>query len=460
MPQQVHELRERNATESYPGFNRHRGVYALQPKSVSIFFVFMFLVGVYMSVSNIRQAISMISIGTLDDGHLLHMDNAVNERVIELPSSEYAYKLFIGNNTDVENGKKNKTSGNEFQKMSSNMIANNKSASSKDNPKNDSLSAKATKRTSDRNSNKTDDGKYEENLEMTISVDPNKLSPQSSFLSVIPNDNNTVITLISMGRLVDTYLVERCIRSIRLRGQFAGIIMVFTDSIGYKRYQDTIPYWDNQTIIIEGRDEDMHPREENTLKPESNHTEPQLKKYRQHTMVFKRFKTHHHKYIVQYPDLSESIRYVMYADVDNIIGNRLDKFFEEYAKVVAVEYQRAIDFHRNATSTTDKGVNESASNSNTSDDIGFGFISIFRDRHLRRKMHRFVSNILLSFFLPVFIFLSLMRFSIHTNAPDWIIHTVVLSFTISPSKRDVWMGGGTKWTLFGTQVIKPCLLGS
>mmetsp|Transcript_26651 Transcript_26651/g.29939 ORF Transcript_26651/g.29939 Transcript_26651/m.29939 type:complete len:462 (+) Transcript_26651:296-1681(+) len=203
-------------------------------------------------------------------------------------------------------------------------------------------------------------------------------SSSSSILSkTTPNANNTVITLVSMGKLVDTYLVERCIRSIRKRGSFTGTILVFTDSIGYQRYQKTIPPWDDRTIILQSRDEDLHPR---------NETSNELKTYKQATMVFKRFKTHHSKYIAEIPALSDSIRYAMYIDVDNIIGNRLDGFFDDYAGLAAKEYPKAADFHRNFTTSARNNKNN---NTDESDDGGggFGFISMFRDTHLRSKMH-------------------------------------------------------------------------
>jgi len=392
MSQQEHEQQERrwNSTELYHGINHYRSVRALQQKSpVSIFFVVMFLVGVHMSLSNIRHSVSVLSFTTTNNEYVIYMDNAAtNERPKLLPPYESGHKSFGANTTAVNNGRdRNKTFGNKLQEMNSNMVVYNKSEFLEDNPKRNSASAQMQKKTSISNSNKSDDGKYKKKLEVMLSEDSTKTSPQSSILSLIPNANNTLITLISMGRLVDTYLVERCIRSIRQRGLFTGIIIVFTDSIGYKRYQETIPPWDNRTIIIEGRDEDIHPREENTIETSSNHTEAQLKKYKQPTMVFKRFKTHHSKYIAEYPALSNSIRYVMYADVDNIIGNRLDTLFEDYAKLAAIKYEQAINFHRNVTSTTGYDVSEPAAKSKRTHDDGFGFISMFRDKHLRSKMH-------------------------------------------------------------------------
>jgi hypothetical protein len=304
-----------------PPQSRHgdsdRSVAALHPKaSMSVFYVVLFLLGVYMSLSNIRHAVKILPDMENFDGYANHMDKMT---VTERPQ-KYLYPETTA-----------ATHGNE--------------------------------------SNADDNG-------------------APPLLSVVPNANNTVISIISMGRLVETFLVERCIRSIRQRGLFTGTIIVFTDSEGYNSYQETIPSWDNRTIIIQGKEDDMNPREATDEGPERNHTEPQLKKYAQKTMVFKRFKTHHSKYIREYPDLSNSIRFVMYADVDNIIGSQLDPFFEDYTKGVIDQYQKATEFHRNFTSTASDGIIESAAESTKSESGGFGFVSMFRDRHLRSKMHR------------------------------------------------------------------------
>jgi len=297
--------------------NSDRSSAALHPKaSMSVFYVVLFLLGVYMSLSNIRHAVKILPDMETFDGYANHLDKmAVTER---------PQKLLYSETTTAKRGNES-------------------------------------------------------------NADDNGIPPM---LSVVPNANNTVISIISMGKLVETFLVERCIRSIRQRGLFTGTIMVFTDSEGYKSYQETIPSWDNRTIIIQGKEEDMNPREEINEETGKNHTEPQLKKYAQKTMVFKRFKTHHSKYIKEYPDLSNSIRFVMYADVDNIIGSPLDPFFEDYTKGMIDQYQKATEFHRNFTSTVSDGVVESAAESNENESGGFGFVSMFQDRHLRSKMHR------------------------------------------------------------------------
>ena len=181
---------------------------------------------------------------------------------------------------------------------------------------------------------------------------------------------SAVISLVSMGKLVDTFLVERCIRTIRRRGLFLGTILVFTDDIGYQRYQHSILPWDNRTRIIEGRNEDLYPMEEIEEENEKNVTTSSVrpKKYAQETMIFKRFKTHHAKYITEDPAIVDStIRYVLYVDVDNIIGAPLSAFFKDYVRTVTDEVEQI---------------------SKNNSDHDFSFVSMFRDKHLRGKMHR------------------------------------------------------------------------
>ncbi|MGK3753120.1 MAG: hypothetical protein ACI8RD_005427 [Bacillariaceae sp.] len=181
---------------------------------------------------------------------------------------------------------------------------------------------------------------------------------------------SAVISLVSMGKITDTFIVERCIRSIRRRGLFLGTILLFTDNIGYQRYQRSILPWDNRTRIIEGRNEDFHPIEEIEEENEKNVTTSSVrpKKYAQETMIFKRFKTHHAKYISEDPALADSsIRYVLYVDVDNIIGAPLSVFFQDYVRTATDEVEQI---------------------SKNNSDHDFSFVSMFRDKHLRGMMHR------------------------------------------------------------------------
>lgn len=352
---------------------------------MSILLVALFLVCVHMSVSNIRHAVKILPDTDTHDGYTTRMDKIEHdERPQKFPYSPKAPVLSGRNNENINNGENaSDKNGSKVQEMISKKIVN-KTELFVDSVMDNSTTTKSHKRSD----SIAFVNKYKSILEEKAeSLNSSKYLPQSQLLSTIPNAENTVVSLISMGRLGNTFLVERCIRSIRRRGLFTGIIMVFTDSAGYKRYQETIPSWDDRTIIIQGREEDLNPRKTKNGDSGKNHSERELINYRQDTMVFKRFKTHHSKYITEYSALSDSIRYVMYTDVDVIIGNRLDIVFEDYTRMVNDEYQQAIEFHRNATWSTGDGVDESASESNTSDHGGFSFVSMFRDKHLRTKLH-------------------------------------------------------------------------
>jgi hypothetical protein len=203
-------------------------------------------------------------------------------------------------------------------------------------------------------------------------------STSLSLLQELPNSNNTVIAIISMGKLVEKYLLERCIRSLRVRGDFQGYIMVFTDETGYQTYQRSMA-WDPKTKVMLGWKEDMIPMINVTIseneKGKGNgtpfRTAQKPIEYAQKTMIFKRFKTHHAKYVASDPELvSANIRYVLYVDVDIVVTNSLSGFFHDYGDMVLREYNQWASKLRTQHLSTD-----------------FGFFSLFVDRHLKGKMH-------------------------------------------------------------------------
>jgi hypothetical protein len=374
--------------------NNYRGV--MYPKA-TICIVLLIVLSIGMSVSNIRQAFNILPNPNTNNRDLTHLTTLfpTDDKPQDLPSSNIHISGFAKYESSVNiTRSENKNRGDQVLEAPKPA----ETITNKDTIGNIPTSESNVARNGTSNITSLDESNKSLSTQVSL-LDPPPL------LSVIPNANNTVISLVSMGKLVNTFLVERCIRSIRRRGQFTGIIMVFTDSVGYKQYQETIPSWDDRTIIIQGREEDMNPREENNEDPGGNHTEPQLKKYRQDTMVFKRFKTHHSKYIADNPALSDSIRYVMYVDIDNIIGSRIDSFFEGYTKMVINQYQQAADSHRNniTTSSARDGVDKLADESITSFNDGFGFVSMFRDKHLKSKFHRYVryTSFMFSLLFPV-----------------------------------------------------------
>eukprot|EP00536_Pseudo-nitzschia_multiseries_P014363 jgi/Psemu1/291400/fgenesh1_pg.692_\ len=310
--------------------NLHSGLHSKLTKPVSI--LVMLLLGVVMSVSNIRNAVQMLP-GAIDNDVLGTITSSTGEES-------------IGNSSPHLNTAENKTVADDTATLdlSTSELSTALSAS-------------------------------------TPESSTTTLSTPKSILSELPDDNNTVISIVAMGPLVNGYLVERCIRSIRRRGLFYGDILVFTDKIGHDRYQKSVLPWDQRTRIIIGWDEDMTPKDPVTETP---------RQYAQETMIFKRFKTHHSKYITDDVDLGNSIRFVIYLDVDNLIGAPLSIFFREYSDNVASEYQRAFNEQRKRKQNSTAAVESAGVEATTDEDENhdrFGFISMFRDSHLRGKFH-------------------------------------------------------------------------
>ncbi|KAL3934113.1 MAG: hypothetical protein SGARI_003529 [Bacillariaceae sp.] len=203
-----------------------------------------------------------------------------------------------------------------------------------------------------------------------VGTSSSRSSNKPLLLEQVPSSNNTVVSIISMGKLVDRFALEKCIRSIRVR-----YIMVFTDDIGYRPYRISMVR-DKMTKIIKGRDEDLQPMQDVIVQTkdvkgnvkEVKQQEPKL--YAQSTMVFKRFKTHHAKYIAADEALAATTRFVLYVDVDNIISHPLDGLFHDYTTMVQDEHRQ---WATNLTATKQNP--------------DFSFISMFRDKHLKSKMH-------------------------------------------------------------------------
>jgi hypothetical protein len=205
-----------------------------------------------------------------------------------------------------------------------------------------------------------------------ISSPPDDTASRS--LSGVPNDDNTAIAMIAMGEnSPKSFVAERCIRSVRVRGKFNGLVVLFTDHFGYETYQKNLMKTDNNTIVVLGLDEDLQPTLSTTISEqdvgvggETTTTREVPRKYAQRSMVYKRFKTLHSKYM-QRLGKDDTIRFVLYIDIDNLIGAPLSDFFHEYHEMVQAEY-------KNRTALTDVAQ-------------AISFASFFRDTHLRSKMH-------------------------------------------------------------------------
>jgi hypothetical protein len=119
-------------------------------------------------------------------------------------------------------------------------------------------------------------------------------------------------------------LVERCIRSIRKSGRFTGYIMVITDPQSLKQYQYTLS-WDPKTIVMSALEED--------LKPKATFTGTHRAR-----MIPKRFKTLAMKYLEFDNRLATTTQYVLYMDIDNVISNQLQAFFDDYYILLMRQY--------------------------------------------------------------------------------------------------------------------------
>jgi hypothetical protein len=158
---------------------------------------------------------------------------------------------------------------------------------------------------------------------------------------------------------------------------------LFTDQFGYENYSQSLSKTDNNTIVVMGHEEDLLPTMNVSTTTTTttaaaaaaaaeNGSEEYEKviprKYKQRSMVFKRFKTLHSKYLDELGRPPDDVRFVLYIDIDNLIGAPLSKFFQEYYDLVQTEYLNSV----NSTSTTKTDIS---------------FAGFFRDTHLRSKMH-------------------------------------------------------------------------
>ena len=122
------------------------------------------------------------------------------------------------------------------------------------------------------------------------------------------------IFLISFGEeAADSTLVERCVISLRRRGQWTGYIVMLTDAPP-SRYE----HWSEENNVIV-----MHPREEHF-----NGADGKQLEFNRHTLSLKakRFKT----YILDYIEMDmrlNDIEVIYYLDIDIIAGDSLEHLF-------------------------------------------------------------------------------------------------------------------------------------
>jgi hypothetical protein len=177
-------------------------------------------------------------------------------------------------------------------------------------------------------------------------------TPKSSL--PYPDSTNTVIALIAMGdAATKTYLAERCISSIRARGEWDGHILLLTDS-----NQAVEKY--NRTLIL-GRDDDkiiLRQATPKDLEPHDDDGNPLV--YKTQAMIFKRFKTKLVEYIqmdniigqnledkgTQHLNTNkiqvvENIEYFFYLDIDNVVTQPLKYLWQSiHDKVMLSDYPK------------------------------------------------------------------------------------------------------------------------
>jgi hypothetical protein len=135
------------------------------------------------------------------------------------------------------------------------------------------------------------------------------------------------IFLISMGKdAAESAIVERCIVSIRRRGQWKGPVVLLTDAPS-ERYQLLTPVRENQEETSNHHDTSPAP----PPPPLTIVVHPQRDHFNWNTlkddMPYKRFKT----FVLEYLDRDsrlDAIELVYYLDVDIVVGAPLDTYFQ------------------------------------------------------------------------------------------------------------------------------------
>ncbi|KAL3788678.1 hypothetical protein HJC23_001877 [Cyclotella cryptica] len=142
-------------------------------------------------------------------------------------------------------------------------------------------------------------------------------------------DKKHAIFLISFGEeAASSTLVERCILSLRRRGQYLGYVVVLTDA-PLPRY---LHVWDENVIV-------MHPQRKHLLNEDGTPIS-----YSKDNMSLKpkRFKT----FILDYIAMDErldSVELVYYLDIDILAGDTLDGLFRGLEEKYQVAGQRPND---------------------------------------------------------------------------------------------------------------------
>ena len=141
----------------------------------------------------------------------------------------------------------------------------------------------------------------------TFAVNIAKINSNTHYHHNYGIDNTRIIFVLSMGQDASkSTIVERCLLSIRRRGEYLGFVVLLTDA-PYSRYQRLQDY-DSNFIVL-------HPQ----------HSQDWNWKLR-NDMPYKRFKT----YILEYIEKDsrfDTVQLVYYIDIDIVIGKPLMHMF-------------------------------------------------------------------------------------------------------------------------------------
>ena len=145
------------------------------------------------------------------------------------------------------------------------------------------------------------------------------------------NQDDRAIYLVSMGEKADDIsLVQRCLISIRRKGNWQGYVVVLTNVKFQKMYQeklgriDTYLYGDDSHVIA--------------LHPTFEQLQDTLANAKRDSMKIKRFKTRALDVLEQDSRL-DAVKMVIYMDIDIVVGRDLNSFLRHAEKKYGVAAQ-------------------------------------------------------------------------------------------------------------------------
>jgi hypothetical protein len=139
-------------------------------------------------------------------------------------------------------------------------------------------------------------------------------------------ERQTAVAVISFGNATASTYVERCLRSLRMRGNFHGHFVVVTDA-SPGRYASLKV--DPHVVVLQAQQQDLNTGV----------------KYKTTAMLYKRFKT----LLPAYMDLDDrlkEIRTILYMDVDILVTNDLHLFLHHYHEDVVKPFKQSKEFRR------------------------------------------------------------------------------------------------------------------